>query len=487
MMKISELNTMKLPILIIGLIAISTSCEQKHSESSKKPNLVLIVADDLGWRDLHCYGNDMVETPNLDQIAADGVMFTNAYASASICSPTRASLLTGKNPVTVDITDYIPGKQYEKQQRGIEITDKYLAPEFNHQLPLEEVTLAEILKQEGYTTASIGKWHLGGEGYLPTDQGFDVNIAGNHMGLPPSYYFPYTAEHFDFEITHLPLTEDSLYLTDRLGNEAVTFIKENSDDPFFLYLPFYTVHTPWEGKAELVEKYQQIVDASQDTIQRDPQFLAMIESLDQNVGKVMQALQKHQLENNTLVVFVSDNGGLNVEKGNQVFGSYNYPLRGGKATLYEGGLRVPTLIKWPGKIPAGRVSDELIISTDILPTVLHAFGIKPEVTTEGVSLWQHVTENQSLARETFYWHYPHYHRSKPGSVIRDGDYKLIHYFEDNRNELYNLKNDLREQNDLVGELPAIATALEEKLNQWLEKNDAKFPLPNPNYSKEDNN
>jgi len=468
--------------ILLGLILICTGCINPNEKSDKNfPNLVLIVADDLGWRDLNCYGNEMVNTPNLDQMAADGIMFTNAYASASICSPTRASLLTGKNPITVDITDYIPGKQYEKQQRGLQVTDKYLAPEFNHQLPLEETTMAEILKHHGYTSASIGKWHLGGDGYLPTDQGFDINIAGYHMGLPPSYYFPYTAERFDFEITHLPLTTDSLYLTDRLGKEAVNFIKENSDRPFFLYLPFYTVHTPWEGKPELVDKYREIVAASEDTIQRDPQFLAMIESLDQNVGKVMQALQKYQLTKNTLVIFVSDNGGLNVEKGNQVLGSYNYPMRGGKATLYEGGFRVPTLIQWSGKIPAGQVSDELIISTDIMPTVLQALNIKSEVTIEGVSLWQHMTENQPVDRETFYWHYPHYHRTKPGSVIREGDFKLINYFEENRSELYNLKNDPGEQNDLSSELHAFANAMEDKLNRWLKNNGAKFPRPNPNY------
>ena len=483
MMKKCKFRISGLPLFIIGLLVFYTSCDQKHSEAFQKPNLVLIVADDLGWQDLHCYGNDLVETPNLDQMAADGVMFSNAYASASICSPTRASLLTGKNPVSVDITDYIPGKQYEKQRRGIEITDKYLAPEFNHQLPLEEVTLAEILQQEGFATASIGKWHLGGEGYLPTDQGFDINIAGNHMGLPPSYYFPYTAEHFDFEITHLSLKEDNLYLTDRLGNEAVDFIEENSNRPFFLYLPFYTVHTPWEGKKELVEKYQKIVTASKDTVQRDPQFLAMIESLDQNVGKVMQVLQEKKLEETTLVIFVSDNGGLNVEKGDQVFGSYNKPLRGGKATLYEGGFRVPTMLKWPGKIPAGQVSKELIISTDIFPTVLQALQIENKLSLEGVSLWPHVTEKESVDRETFYWHYPHYHRTKPGSVIRDGDYKLIHYYEDERYELYNLAEDISEDNDIAAEMPGKMKELQGKLDQWLNENNAKLPVPNPDYAK----
>jgi len=468
-------------ILFFSLIIFFGCLSEKKESSEKKPNIVLIVADDLGWQDLHCYGNDLVETPHLDQMAADGIRFSHAYASASICSPTRASLLTGKNPVSVDITDYIPGRQYERQQRGLKVTDKLLAPEFNHQLPLEEITLAEILKPKGYTTASIGKWHLGGEGYLPTEQGFDKNIAGNHMGLPPSYYHPYTSEKFDFEITNLELTKDSLYLTDRLGNEAVKFIEDNSKNPFFLYLPFYTVHSPWEGKPELVAKYRKIVEASNDTIQRDPQFLAMIESLDQNVGKVMQALQKHQLEENTLVVFVSDNGGLNVERDNQVFGSYNWPLKGGKATLYEGGFRVPTIFKWPGNIPAGQVSDEFIISTDILPTVLQALQIDNKISIEGVSLWPHVTEKKLVDRETFYWHYPHYHRSKPSSVIRDRDYKLIHYYEEERYELYNLAEDISEENDLTAKMPDKVKELQEKLNKWLKENNAKFPVPNPDY------
>ncbi len=463
-------------------LTIFFGCQSEKKESAEqKPNIVLIVADDLGWRDLHSYGNELVETPHLDQLAADGVKFTQAYASASICSPTRASLLTGKNPVVVDITDYIPGRQYEQKQRGVKITDKLLAPNFNHQLPLEEVTLAEVLKQEGYATASIGKWHLGGEGYLPTDQGFDINIAGNHMGLPPSYHYPYTAERFDFDITHLELTKDTIYLTDRLGNEAVKFINEKKDKPFFLYLPFYTVHSPWEGRPDLVKKYEKKIEASSDTIIRDPQFLAMTESLDLNVGKVLEALAQNQLTDKTLVIFVSDNGGLNVEKGNQVFGSYNRPLRGGKATHYEGGLRVPTIIRWTGKIPAGWESDEIIISTDVYPTILEALNKSLQKEVEGVSLWPHLTGKEPVEREVLYWHYPHYHRTKPGSVIRDGDFKLIYYYEDNRSELYNLKEDISEANDLSSEMPQKAKELAEKLNSWQQENEAKLPQPNEEY------
>lgn len=252
-------------LLLLSLLLGCGNPEKRNGHA--KPNVVLIVADDLGWRDLHCYGNELVETPNLDKLAEDGIMFSTAYASNPVCSPTRAALLTGKNPVAVDVTDYIPGKQFEKQQRGIDITDKFLAPEFNHELPLEEITLAEILKANGYATISIGKWHLGGEGYLPTEQGFDENIAGNHMGLPPSYHYPYTAEHFDFDITHLELTDDGIYLTDRLGNEAVEFVNDKSNVPFFLYLPFYTVHTPWEGRPDLMQKYEKIIAASDDTVQ----------------------------------------------------------------------------------------------------------------------------------------------------------------------------------------------------------------------------
>lgn len=442
------------------------------------PNLVLIVADDLGWRDLHCYGNNLAETPRLDKLASQGVKFNQAYASCNVCSPTRASLLTGKNPVAVDITDYIPGKQHK---RGPRSSEKFIVPSFNHELPLDEVTLAERLNEKGYVTASIGKWHLGGEGYWPTNQGFDINIAGAERGMPPSYHYPYRADRFNFDLKNLKLGMDSLYLTDRLGNEAAEFINTYADSSFFLYLPFYTVHTPWEGRSDLVKKYEKKIGTNNDSIVRDPQFLAMIESLDQNIGKVLDAITSNQLDEKTLIIFTSDNGGLNVEKNNQVFGSYNKPLRGGKATHYEGGLRVPTIIRWTGMIPSGWESDEMIISTDFYPTVLEAFDVSLNKAVEGVSLWSHLTKQIPVNREVLYWHYPHYHRTTPGSVIRDHDYKLIHYYEDNHLELYNLAEDLSEIHDLSQDMPERTQELFRKLQQWLQENKAKMPTPNPDY------
>lgn len=464
--------------VLISIILFFTSCNRNEKKTAEKPNIILIVADDLGWKDLHCYGNDLVETPHLDRLASEGIRFTNAYASCTVCSPTRAGLLTGKNPVAVNITDWIPGKQHN---RGPKPSEKFIVPEFSNHLELEEITMAERLKEAGYKNISIGKWHLGGEGYLPTDQGFDINIAGNHKGMPPSYYYPYKAERFNFEITHLELGLDSLYLTDRLGNEAVQFIEKHADSLFFMYLPFYTVHTPWEGRPDLVNKYNALLEKNNDTLVRDPHFLAMIESLDQNVGKVMKTLDRFEITEKTLVIFVSDNGGLTRRSNNKIFGSWNYPLRGGKGTLYEGGLRVPTMVRWPARIKPGRVSNELVISTDVFPTVMEAVGLPVDNSIEGISLMKHLSKDEQINRETFYWHYPHYHHTNPGSVIRHGDYKLIYYYETEQAELYNLKTDPGEKNNVAEENPEKAAELKAKLEKWLKDNRASFPTPNPLY------
>ncbi len=467
------------PLLLAG-------CSVEKAHHPEKPNILLIVVDDLGYKDLSCYGANLVETPNVDKLAAEGVRFTNAYASCPVCSPTRASLLTGKNPVAVDITDWIPGHQENK----IQPWHKFIVPEFNWQLPHEEVTIAEKLKQKGYATASIGKWHLGGEGYLPTEQGFDINIAGNHKGLPPTYYYPYYVDSakaaknpwLDFRITHLPLTGDSLYLTDRLTEEAIQYIKKQKDSAFFLYLPFYTVHTPVEGRPDLVKKYEQKIAENNDSIIRNPHFLAMVECMDENIGELLHVLDSLAIRENTLVIFVSDNGGL-IRRGEngEYRASYNYPLRAGKGTLYEGGLRVPTIFNWPEKLKSGFESDELIISTDIYPTIMELLNLTSEEKIEGVSLLNHLTEGAAIERETFYWHYPHYHKTNPGSVIRDGDYKLIHYHENDMKELYNLKVDVQESTNLAGEMPEKADSLFQKLNAWLKNENAKMPTPNPDY------
>jgi arylsulfatase A len=278
---------MRLSILL-ALLAALCSCSPKQDP----PNILLIVVDDLGYSDLHCYGNPWVETPNIDRLASEGVRFTQAYASCTVCSPTRASLMTGRNPVTVNITDWIPGHQ--DSRGGPSPQDMFVVPRFNQQLPLGEITLAEILSEAGYTSASIGKWHLGGQGYLPTDQGFDLNVAGYSKGSPPSYYYPYTREGREDTITPLPLTGDSLYLTDRLTREAIRFMEEDREGPFFLYLPFYNVHTPLEGRPDLLEKYEAKLARHQgDSILRNPHFLAMTEAVDENVGRIMQFLEEH--------------------------------------------------------------------------------------------------------------------------------------------------------------------------------------------------
>lgn len=476
----------------LGLLAACNSTTQTNKQTAdkdslSKPNILLIVSDDLGYKDLACYGEKITETPNLDQLATEGVRFTNAYASCPVSSPTRASLLTGKNPVDVDITDWIPGHQ----AGNIKPYHKMIVPQFNLQLPLDELTIAEQLKKLGYATASIGKWHLGGEGYLPDNQGFDINIAGCEFGMPPSYYYPYHAPNKpwgDQRITPLELTDqDSLYLTDRLAKEAVKFIRQERDEPFFLYLPFYAVHTPLEGRPDLVEKYEKKVAQSTDSIYRYPHFLALVDAMDENIGQVLKAVDDMGLEENTLIIFVSDNGGLYNRGGklpadsNKVWASWNYPLRAGKGTLYEGGLKVPTIIKWKGHIEANQVSDEMIISTDIFPTIMEIVGLNVGEDIEGVSLWSHLTKQTPIDRETLVWHYPHYHRTNPATVYRQGDYKLIKYIADDRLELYNIAEDISETHDLSDEMPEKTEELHKKLQVWLKEHHAKMPTPNPDY------
>ena len=464
-------------ILSILLLAhLLSACGQEHVP----PNIILIVVDDLGYSDLHCYGNELVETPHIDRLAAEGIRFTTAYASCTVCSPTRASLMTGRNPVTVDITDWIPG--YQIYRGGPRSEEMLITPSFNQQLPLDEITLAEKLSEAGYISASIGKWHLGGEGYLPTNQGFDLNVAGYDKGAPPSYYYPYLSEYRKDSITPLALTDDSLYLTDRLTNEAIQFIDKNREKPFFLYLPFYNVHTPLEGRPDLLKKYEaRLADHQNDSIQRNPHFLAMTEAVDMNVGRIMKFLKEEGIDENTVVIFTSDNGGLLLRNENFIRASWNHPLREGKGTLYEGGLRIPAMVRWPGTIEAGSISEEMIISTDMYPTVAELAGIAVDHEIEGLSLVPHLLRSETLQRETLYWHYPHYHLGMPGGAIRDGDFKLIEYFETGEVELYNLRNDQQELHNLATEFPAKAEELRQKLQRWREENRANMPTPNPDY------
>lgn len=437
--------------------AIST-----HAEAgARKPNFVFVLMDDMGWSDLGCYGNTFHETPNIDRLASQGMRFTQAYAACPVCSPTRASILTGKYPARVGITDWIPGYG----SKGKPMT----TPDFHQELPLSEVTIAEMLKRSGYRTGYVGKWHLGKVPYYPTRQGFDVNIGGTHQGHPPSYFDPYG-------IPSLPDRKEGEYLTDRLTDEALKFIEESKDQPFLLYLAHYAVHTPLQAKKELIEKYEARVKPGMK--EKAAVYAAMHDSVDESIGRLMKKLDELKLAENTVFIFFSDNGGLERV-------TSNAPLRAGKAMLYEGGIREPLIVRWPGKVKAGSVCDSVVMSTDFFPTMLDMAGSttpRPK-NLDGVSMLPLLTQTGSIRREAVYWHFPHYHPvgATPAGAIRKGDWKLIEYFEDGHVELYNIREDLSEKNDLAQKMPDKAAELRKQLAEWRESVSARMPTPNPEY------
>ena len=447
---------------------------------SKAPNVVFILADDLGWRDLGCYGNPFNETPAIDALAADGVRFTQAYASAPICSPTRASILTGRYPATVKITDFIPGHQ---NYHGIRDDQRLIGPDFYHYLPHKETTLAEVLHQHGYTTASIGKWHLGGKGSLPPDHGFQLSRGGTHRGFPPSYFFPYRRDDglaLDDLNQHGGAGE---YLTDRLTEEAIKFVKDNQSKPFFLYLSHYAVHTPMQAKDPLIQKYQNKEINFSDSVFTNPVYAAMLESLDQSVARVVQSLKELSLYNNTIIVFASDNGGLVGEAGAHTPPTSNAPLRSGKAFLYEGGVRVPLIIRWPSVTLSGSVSKQLTSSVDFYPTLLDILGIDHDRSAvDGASLANHL-RIQTVEDQTIFWHYPHYHQqgSRPAGAVRQGRWKYIEHYEDHQVELYDMEQDLAEKTNLSEQYPTIVEAMRTQLSGWRAQVGAVMPRLNPVY------
>ena len=442
--------------------------------AAEKPNVVLIVADDLGWRDLGSYGSTFHKTPNLDRLAAEGMRFTDFYAACPVCSPTRASILTGKYPQRCGITDWLPGRPDRPDQ-------KLKRPPLPQELPLAEVTLAEALKAAGYSTGLIGKWHLGGEGFGPEKQGFDANVAGDHTGTARSYFAP-----FKNKLGAMPGLEtapDGEYLTDRLAAEAERFIESNREKPFFLYLPHYAPHTPLTAKKELIAKYPGQPAHGR---QSHPTYAAMLESLDEAVGRVLKKLDALKLSGNTIVLFTSDNGGLATLEGMPFAPTINAPLREGKGYLYEGGVRVPLLVKWPGVVKPGTTTDAVGCSIDFFPTLIEASGgRKPPVSdVDGTSLLP-ALKGSKLERDAdaLFWHYPHYANQggKPGGAIRAGDFKLIEFYETGRRELFDVKRDLSESRNLIAEKPLIADNLAKRLNDWRRKVGARMPTPNPDY------
>lgn len=448
--------------------------------SAPKPNIIIINVDDLGWSDLGCYGSDYYETKHIDRLAREGVKFTKAYAAAAICSPTRAALLTGKYPARVCITDWIRAEF----QGGIVPSFGKNPTEYVSQpgkslknppnplfLELTEMTSAEYLQKQGYITCHVGKWHLGPEQWYPTSQGFNVNIAGSDLGQPPSYFDPYVNSNNgkSYNIPTLVPRKEGEFLTDRLGDEVVAFVKKNANRPFFISWNPYAVHTPIQGKKELIEKYNK----KKGDNHKNPVYAALIESLDDNVGKLVRCLDSLNLSQNTLLIFTSDNGGLMPV-------TSNLPLRSGKGYPYEGGLRVPLIVKWPGITKAGTLVDEPVITMDIFATILDATGKRKKISNDGLSLLPLFRDaNHRFSRDLF-WHFPHYREEDvvPYSIIRSANYKLIKYYDGTKNELYDLAKDPAEANNLYDSKTKEAKKLESNLISWLKKVDAKIPESN---------
>ena len=499
-------------LAIIALIASAASAQASSgrvpansSNELDRPNVILMLIDDLGWADLGLTGSTFYETPNVDALAKEGVFFSNAYAANPVCSPTRASILTGKYPSRFGLTNHSgysgaqgPGHQLKP-------------PQIVGNMPPEDVTLAEALKVAGYKTAHVGKWHLQAHHdtsrtHYPEARGFDVNIAGGRNGQPASYYFPYTHEKYlQNNIQGLDDGQVGDYLTDALTDKAIAFIESNQSQPFFLNMWYYTVHTPIQPRKDKLVKYrkkaaamglnatmrkalpehQSFSHAHQDNVA----YACMVESMDENVGRIIDTLKRLGLENDTIIIFCSDNGGLSTGSG-PMSPTSSGPLRAGKAWIYEGGIRVPLIVKLPGKVKAGLTLAEPVITTDLYPTILELadLPLRPEQHVDGVSLEPLLTGTRGdLEREAIYFHYPHYHHINtmgPAGAVRMGDYKLVEVFESGKVELYNLREDLGEQNDLAASMPELTTKLTKMLHDWREHSGAVMMTENPDYKVE---
>jgi arylsulfatase A-like enzyme len=457
-------------LLVCLLACLLANTADAASAADRPANVIVILVDDLGQSDLSCYGSRFYETPHIDQLAKEGVRFANGYSACTVCSPTRAALLTGKYPARLHITDWITG--HDRPNAKLKI------PDWQKFLPFEEVTLAEQFKAAGYATASIGKWHLtpalkqGDEAYYPEQHGFDVNIGGYARGQPPSYFAP-------FQIPTLTEGPAGEFLTDREANEAVKFITAHQDKPFFLYLPHYAVHTPIGGKPAVIAKYKDKAARLPDLKQKNATYAALVESVDDALGTIRVALEDLKLAEHTIIVFTSDNGGLILRNG---MATDNSPFRAGKGSAYEGGVRVPLIIHAPGTTKPGLVEATPAITVDLYPTLLELTGIKPlESLVDGISLAPLLKQAAKPDRQAIFWHYPHYHPggATPYSAIRSGDFRLVHFYEDGRNELYDLAQDVGETKDLAAAQPERVKAMHTRLDAWLESVDAQLPTANP--------
>jgi arylsulfatase A-like enzyme len=452
---------------------------------SQRPNVVLILADDLGWRDLGCEGSSFYESPHIDRICHEGIRFTQGYAACQVCSPSRAAIMTGKSPARLKITDYIGAPSGTDWKRNTRLLPAF----YRRHLPHEETTLAEAFRQAGYRTFFAGKWHLGSEGSHPQDHGFEINVGGHRAGTPPGGFFsPYRNP----QMTDGPPGE---CLPERLGAETARFIEQHADQPFLAFLSFYSVHAPIQTRQRLWQKYRDKAAALPDVtgrftvdrtlpvrqVQDHPVYAGMIESMDVAVGTVLDTLDRLGLADNSIVIFTSDNGGVSSGDG---FATSNLPLRGGKGRQWEGGIREPFYIRWPAHIAAGSSSDTPVIGTDLYPTLLDLCGLpaRPDQTVDGVSL-KPLLSGKPIADRPLLWHYPHYGNQggEPSSMVRRGTWKLIRYLEDGRTELYNLQTDVGEQANMAGQHPERVRSMTAILDQWLQEVSAELPVANPDF------
>jgi arylsulfatase A-like enzyme len=472
-------------IIVLFVLGLLTLVPSIHTTAALQPNIILILVDDLGWMDLSCQGSRYYETPNLDRLAAQGMRFTNAYAACAVCSPTRAAVQTGRYPGRLGVTDWIRSRFQggaipadKKNPSGFTGGKrKFLVPKNALWMESEEITIAELLEPAGYVSCHIGKWHLGADDWYPQKQGYDFNYGGCDYGQPPNYFDPFNQPKHQHAmiragIPHLPGRKPGQYLSDREAEEAVAFIEKHKDKPFFLNMDNYAVHTPIQAKAEVTARYEKKTK----TRQKNAKYAAMVESVDDCAGRIMAALEQHGIADRTIIIFTSDNGGL-------LGPTNNAPLRSGKGYAYEGGIRVPLLIKWPGVVNPGTTSAEPVTSVDYFPTIAEVTGLDlPEDRDiDGLSLAKHLSSQgrQKLNRDAIFWHFPHYrHNPGPYSIIREGDWKLIKFYEGPM-ELFDLKNDLGETKNLAVAMPEKVKGLERRLLAHLKSVGAKMPKPNP--------
>lgn len=469
--------------LILRLLAVVLFSSVGFTQN--KPNIVVIMVDDLGWTGLSGYGSDLHKTPNIDQLALDGMKFNQAYASAPVCTPTRAAFMTGKSPAQLNMTIWHEASQVPQKNRPL------TPPVVEGNLPHKEVTLAEVLRAGGYQTGHVGKWHLGEASHYPETHGFDFSFGGSFWGAPPTFYFPYRGTWGSGERAHpryipgIDANEDleGEHLTDRLTDVGIDFIEKSKDEPFFLFMSYYTVHTPIEGKPELAAKYEESITPGLD--HDNSHYAAMHETLDHNVGRIRRTLETSGIAEKTLIVFTSDNGGF-INNYDEKTVTSNAPLRSGKGSLYEGGVRVPLIIHWPGITKPGSINEQPVITADLYPTILSIAGLPGEAdhnqNVEGLNLVPTLKDsNTRLKRTTLFWHYPHYYQTtSPVSSIRQRQWKLMEFHEDGRLELYDLISDPGETINQAETRPPLATNLRSKLQAWRDKVEAPMPTVNAN-------